>query len=67
MFLYCLFIVGTMTGSSHHANDDCAICRAWTKKQAMRKFSKLYRCFTASDVSRVRFAKGYGVAVLSDY
>lgn len=66
MFLFCLFIMGTMTGTGHHANDDCAICRAWTKKQAIRKFSKLYHGFTDANVSRVHFL-GCGVSVLSDY
>lgn len=66
MFLYCLFIMGSMTGTGHHANDDCAICRAWSKKQAIRKFAKLYCDFTEDNVFRVR-TWCYGIAVLSDY
>jgi hypothetical protein len=50
----------------HNAHDDCAICKAWSKSQAIRKFRKLYRDFDESNVFRVTYNK-YGIAVLSDY
>jgi len=66
MFLYCLFIKGSLANTEHRANDDCAICRAWTKKQAIKKFQRLYLNFKDSDVSRVRYNYA-GIAILSDY
>ena len=67
MFLYCLFIQGSMPGdATHNAHDDCAICKAWAKSQAIRKFRKLYCDFDESNVFRVTYNK-YGIAVLSDY
>ena len=66
MFLYCLFIKGTMNDEAHNANGDCAICKAWSKKQAIKKFQRLYKDFDESDVSRVKM-NSYGIAVLSDY
>jgi hypothetical protein len=67
MFLYCLFIQGSMPGDeTHNAHDDCAICKAWSKSQAIRKFRKLYCDFDESNVFRVTYNK-YGIAVLSDY
>ena len=66
MFLFYYFLAGSMTGTDHNANDDCALCRAWTKKQAIRKFSKLYTSVTEENVFRVRYNQ-YGIAILSDY
>ena len=67
MFLYCLFIQGSMPGDeTHNAHDDCAICKAWSKSQAIKKFGKLYCDFDESNVFRVTYNK-YGIAVLSDY
>jgi hypothetical protein len=51
---------------THNAHDDCAICKAWSKTQAIRKFGKLYCDFDESNVFRVTYNK-YGIAVLSDY
>lgn len=66
MFLYYLFIEGAMKDDDIHiANDDCAICRAWTKKQAINKFLAMYPA-NDSNVFRVRFNKS-GIAVLTDY
>ena len=32
MFVYCLYISGSMAGDEiHNANDDCVICKAWSK------------------------------------
>ena len=67
MFLYCLFIPDSMKNDSDHvATDDCALCRAWSKKQAIKKFKKLYCNFDESNVSRVKCNK-YGIAILTDY
>ena len=66
MFLYCLFICGSMLGDEHNANDDCAICKAWSKKQAIKKFQTMYCGFDESNVSHVKY-NTYGIAVLSDY
>jgi hypothetical protein len=52
--------------ATHNAHDDCAICKAWSKSQAIRKFRKLYCDFDESNVFRVTYNK-YGIAVLSDY
>ena len=67
MFLYCLFIPGSMENDGcHNATDDCALCKAWSKKGAIKKFRKLYCAFDESNVSRVRYSK-YGIAILTDY
>ncbi len=50
----------------HTATDDCALCRAWSKKKAIKKFQKLYCDFNKSNVSRVKYNK-YGIAILTDY
>ena len=51
MFVYCLYISGSMAGDEiHNANDDCAICKAWSKKQAIKKFKRMYCDFEESDV-----------------
>ena len=50
----------------HNASDDCAICKAWSKKRAIKKFKKMYCNFEESDVFRVKYNK-YGIAVLTDY
>ena len=67
MFLYCLFIPNSMKNDGEHVvNDDCALCRAWSKKKAIQKFQKLYCDFDESNVFRVKYNK-YGIAVLTDY
>ena len=67
MFLYCLFIPDSMENDGNHtATDECALCRAWSKKQAIKKFQKLYCDFDESNVSRVKYNK-YGIAILTDY
>ena len=38
MFLYCLVIPGSMENDgAHNATDDCALCKAWSKKGAIKK------------------------------
>ena len=67
MFLYCLFIPNSMVNDGNHiATDDCALCKAWSKKKAIKKFQKLYCHFDESNVSRVRY-NTYGIAILTDY
>ena len=67
MFIFCLFIPGSMENDGcHNATDDCALCKAWSKKGAIKKFRKLYCTFDESNVSRVRYNK-YGIAILTDY
>ncbi len=67
MFLYCLFIQGSMPGDEiHNAHDDCAICKAWSKKRAIKKFQTMYDDFDETNVSRVKYNR-HGIAVLSDY
>ena len=69
MFLY---LFKRVYGNS--IDDDFAICRAWSKKHAIKKFKRMYcdTIFTADTdkvvncVSRVRFNK-HGISVLSDY
>lgn len=64
---YCLFICNSMDDDGiHKANDDCVLCKAWSKKQAIKKFKIMYNDFDESNVSRVKYNK-YGIAVLSDY
>lgn len=64
---YCLFICGSMSDDViHNTNYDCALCRAWSKKQAVKKFKTLYSDFDESNVFRVKYNK-YGIAVLTDY
>ena len=67
MFTYCLYISDSMKDNrTHNANDDCAICKAWSKKQAIRKFQTMYCDFDESNVFRVKYNK-FGIAVLTDY
>lgn len=67
MFTFCLTISGSAVGNKiRNAKDDCAICKAWTKKQAIRKFKILYCDFNESNIFRVKYNK-YGIAVLTDY
>ena len=42
MFLYCLFIAGSMENDGiHNATDDCALCKAWSKKRSNQEISKV--------------------------
>ena len=67
MFVYCLSISGSMAGDEiHNANDDCAICKKKKKKQAIKKFKRMYCDFEESDVFRAKYNK-YGIAVLTEY
>lgn len=50
----------------HDFTDDVAICRAFTKKQAIRKFEMLYKNIEEKEVDRIRrlFTKP---RILTDY
>lgn len=65
MYLWSLYISdnGREKPSGY---DDCAVCRAWTKKQAIRIFSKMYNDFHEDAVQRVKY-NHFGIAVLSNY
>ena len=67
MFLFSLYIPDSSNPLDHkNGYDDCAVCRAWTKKQAIRKFKKMYDGFDGSAVKKVTY-NFCGIAVLSDY
>ena len=63
--LFCCTYM-TLADEIHNANDDCAICKAWSKKHAIKKFKKMYCNFEESNVFCVKYNK-YGIAVLTDY
>lgn len=50
----------------HDFTDDVAICKASSKRQAIKKFRQLYGLADQTNVFEVRF-NGYGVAILTDY
>ena len=54
----------------HDFTDDVAITLAFTKKQAIKKFSKYYENVTEDEVVKCRIGrmlKCGGVAILTDY
>ena len=60
MFFFALYEIGV-------DNRDLAICRAWSKKHAIKKFKRMYCGIHFDDcVFRIRFNK-YGILMLSDY
>ena len=65
MFLWLLYINDNGRKKSN-GYDDCAVCRAWTKKQAIRIFSRMYNGFHEDAIQRVKY-NHFGIAVLSDY
>ncbi len=62
MFLWSLY----MKDDGSNGYDDCAVCRAWTRKQAIRIFSRMYNGFQKDAVQRVKY-NPFGIAVLSDF
>lgn len=50
----------------HIFSDDVAVTYAWSKKQALKKFQRLYGDAADDNVNRVRF-NAYGIAILTDY
>lgn len=65
MFLYSLYISDNGRGKSN-GYDDCAVCRALTKKQAIQILRMMYSDFPEDAVQRVKF-NHFGIAVLSNY
>ena len=63
MSLYCFSRPDAMIG--HKFTDDVAICRAWTHKQAIKKFSKLYSDIQPHEVCRIGRIKK--IRILTDY
>ncbi len=52
----------------HRFTDDVAVCRAFTKKQAIKRFSNLYAEVAESEVKRVRWHYYKSkVVILTDY
>ena len=63
MSLYCFSRPDAM--KCHTFTDDVAICRAWTRKQAIKKFSRLYNQVRTCEVKRIKSLKS--VEILTDY
>lgn len=51
----------------HSFSDDVAICWARNKKQAVKKFSKLYCVHNIEKYVSEAWFNAYGVAILTDY
>ena len=51
----------------HRFTDDVAICKAWSKKSAIKKFSVLYRDVKETEVARINWFKKPAVKILTDY
>ena len=64
MFLFSFARAGEMIG--HRFSDDVAVCYALTKKQAIKKFSRLYADIKPNEVTREPVLRR-GVAILTDY
>ena len=62
--IYCFARPDQMKG--HKFTDDVAICRAISKKQAVKKFNKLYDCVTEKEVFKVSFSRKFPT-ILTDY
>ena len=65
MFLWSLYIPDNERGMEN-GYDDYAVCRAWTKKQAIRTFSKMYNDFREEAVQRIKYNQ-FGISVISNY
>lgn len=62
--LFAYALADQMQG--HDFTDDVAICKATTKRKAIKKFRQLYGLADETNVSEVRF-NHYDVAILTDY
>lgn len=65
MFVYYFARANTMVG--HNFTDDVAICKAWSKKSAIKKFSEAYADVKRNEVKRVKWLKKPKVKILTDY
>lgn len=62
-FLWCYTVPDAMI--DHNFTDDCAICFAFTKKRALKKFRKFYALAPNESISKVYLYEG--VTILTDY
>ena len=62
--IYCFTRPDQMKG--HRFTDDVAICKAISKKRAVKKFSKLYADVSKKEVFRVAFGRKLPT-ILTDY
>lgn len=51
----------------HKFTDDVAVCKATTKKEAMKIFAEYYGNMTAEDVGELAFRKNQNIIILTDY
>lgn len=65
MFTYYFARADQMKG--HNFTDDVAICKAWSKKSAIKKFSKLYADVKNKEVKRINWFEKPRVKILTDY
>ena len=65
MFIYCFARPNAMVG--HNFTDDVAICIAWSKKGAIKKFSTPYAEVKENEVCRIKWFKKPKVKILTDY
>ena len=68
MKLYALCVPNAMKG--HKFTDDVAICRAWSKRQAIKRFRRLYGYSDKvmdNCVNRIHFNRHFKMAILTDY
>ena len=63
-FLWCYTVPDAMI--NHNFTDDCAICFALTRKQALKKFRKFYDFAPNESIDKVYLNFG-GIAILTDY
>lgn len=63
-FLWCYTVPNAMI--NHCFTDDCAICFALTRQQAMKKFRKFYNYSLDESIDKVYINFG-GIAILTDY
>ena len=65
MFTYCFARPDQMEG--HNFTDDVALCKAWSKKSAIKKFSVLYADVQEKEVKRINWLEKPKVKILTDY
>lgn len=65
MFLYSIYLSDSGR-EKRNGFDDCALCRAWTKREAVKIFRRMYSGFSEDAIQRVKFNQ-LGIAVLSNY
>ena len=65
MFTYYFARPDQMEG--HNFTDDVALCKAWSKKSAIKKFSALYADVKDKEVKRINWLQKPMVKILTDY